>query len=106
MKCFVNVDLKVKEKDFQAQLMQVALMLGGMVYHTYDSRKSPKGYPDLVILTMDRRLIFAELKTGKLMPTEDQWAWLRWAARPSGVPVVARRLGGRRAHYPVWAQGG
>ena len=65
------------EKEHQAQLVQVVEMLGGMVYHTYDSRRSSQGYPDLAIVTADRRLIFAELKVGKKQPTEMQWVWLR-----------------------------
>ena len=65
------------EKDFQAQLVALVDMLGGLAYHPYDSRRSVAGYPDLTIVTRDRRVIFAELKVGKRKPTEDQWAWLR-----------------------------
>ena len=65
------------EKDFQAQITALVDMLGGLVYHTYDSRRSAQGFPDLTIVTRDRRLIFAELKVGKRQPTDDQWAWLR-----------------------------
>ena len=69
--------LKQSERDFQAQLMQVVRMFGGLAYHTYDSRRSPEGYPDLTIVTTDRRVIWAELKAGKRQPTDDQWIWLR-----------------------------
>ena len=65
------------EKEFQAQIVEVVGVLGGMVYHTYDSRRSAPGYPDLTIVTADRRVIFAELKVGKRQPTETQWVWLR-----------------------------
>ena len=68
--------LKQSERDFQAQLMQVVEMFGGLVYHTYDSRRSAFGYPDLTIVTRDRRLIFAELKSDKGRLTEDQRVWL------------------------------
>ena len=57
--------------------MELVGILGGMVYHTYDSRRSTKGYPDLTIVTLDGRVIWAELKVGKKQPTEDQWGWLR-----------------------------
>ena len=82
----------IKEKDFQAQLMKVVAMLGGLVYHSHDSRREvvnrggervlvgdadAKGYPDLTIVTADRRVIFAELKASKRQPTETQWVWLR-----------------------------
>ena len=81
----------VREKDFQAQLMQLVEMLGGLAYHAHDSRREvkrngerilvgdvdAKGYPDLTIVTLDRRVIFAELKIGKKQPTDSQWIWLR-----------------------------
>ena len=68
--------LKQSEREFQAQLIKVVEMLGGLVYHTYDSRRSAKGYPDLTILTLDRRVIFAELKNDRGRLTEDQRVWL------------------------------
>ena len=48
--------------------MEVVHVLGGMVYHTYDSRRSAMGYPDLTIVTLDGRVIWAELKVGKKQP--------------------------------------
>ena len=39
------------EKDFQAQIVELIGVLGGMVYHTHDSRRSAPGYPDLTIVT-------------------------------------------------------
>ena len=71
--------LKQSEREFQAQLMQVVEMLGGMVYHTYDSRRSPKGYPDLTIIRADSGdMIWAELKVGKKQPTSTRSGyWLR-----------------------------
>ena len=87
-------ELKVKEKDFQAQLMQVVEMLGGLTYHANDSRREvkrngkrvlvgdadAKGYPDLTIVLKDgaaRRVLWAELKIGLKQPTDEQWIWLR-----------------------------
>ena len=72
--------LKQSERDFQAQLIKVVEMLGGLVYHTYDSRRSAMGYPDLTIVLKNgpaRRVIWAELKAGKKQPTDSQWIWLR-----------------------------
>ena len=72
--------LKLSERDFQAQLMQVVEMFGGLVYHTYDSRRSARGYPDLTIVLKNgpaRRVLWAELKAGKKQPTDSQWIWLR-----------------------------
>ena len=79
------------EKDFQSQLMQVVEMLGGLTYHAHDSRRQvtrngervlvgdadARGYPDLTIVTPDRRVLFAELKADKKQPTDSQWIWLR-----------------------------
>jgi hypothetical protein len=62
------------EKEFQAQVIQLARLLDYMVYHTHDSRKSAKGFPDLVLVK--HRIIFAELKIGKKVPTEAQRQWI------------------------------
>ena len=64
------------EKEFQAQIVELVGILGGMVYHTYDSRRSAPGFPDLTIVTGDRRLIFAELKNDRGRLTEYQKTWL------------------------------
>ena len=82
--------LPVLEKDFQAKLLELVETVGGIAYHAHDSRRQvrrngklvlvgdadAKGYPDLTIVTRDRRLLFAELKVGKRQPTDEQWAWL------------------------------
>ena len=62
------------EKQFQAQVVELAQTLGWLVYHTYDSRRSAPGFPDLVMVRNDH-LIFAELKSakGKLTPEQGQW---------------------------------
>jgi hypothetical protein len=48
------------EAQFQAQVVQLAGLLGWSWYHTHDSRRSPAGFPDLVLWR--ERVIFAELK--------------------------------------------
>jgi hypothetical protein len=62
------------EKDFQQWVVDLATVLGFHCYHTYDSRRSAPGFPDLV-LTKNGRLIFAELKRekGKVTPEQTQW---------------------------------
>lgn len=45
------------------------------MYHTFDSRRSAPGFPDLV-LTRRPRVIFAELKRDDGRPTVHQEAWL------------------------------
>lgn len=49
------------EKSFQARLIQLARLMGWEVYHTYDSRRSAAGWPDLE-LVRPPRYIRAELK--------------------------------------------
>ena len=64
----------VKEDDFLAAVTELATLTGWLVYHTYDSRRSQAGFPDLVLARGDR-LIFAELKTdrGRIRPSQRLW---------------------------------
>jgi hypothetical protein len=65
------------ERDLQAQIVQVATMLGYLSYHTHDSRKSREGFPDLVLLhERTGALILAELKRDGQNPTPAQTRWL------------------------------
>jgi hypothetical protein len=68
------VIVTVSEKQFQAQVVELAGYCGWLCYHTHDSRRSAPGFPDLV-LVRPPRLIFAELKTetGKLRPEQKAW---------------------------------
>src|SRR5690349_561238 len=63
-----------KEKDWHLIVEQFARIMGWTHYHTYDSRKSDPGFPDLVLIR-DDRLIFVELKAqrGKLSPDQERW---------------------------------
>ena len=40
----------IREQAFQAAVMQLAKQYGWMAYHTFDSRKSPSGYPDVTLV--------------------------------------------------------
>ena len=64
----------IKEGDFLATVTELATLTGWLVYHTYDSRRSQAGFPDLVLARADR-LIFAELKTdkGRIRPAQIEW---------------------------------
>ncbi len=68
------------EATFQALVVGLAEGHGWEVYHTEDSRKSNKGFPDL---TMVRgvKLCFAELKKEGEEPTDDQVRWLTKLAK-------------------------
>ena len=74
------------EKQFQQAVIDYALLHNWKIYHTYDSRKSVPGFPDLVLVR--DRIIFAELKRegGKL--TEAQTTWLDAIAKAGGDAFV------------------
>ena len=63
------------EKDFQAAVVKLAISHGWKVYHTYDSRRSEPGYPDLTMLR-GRSIVVAELKVEPNKPTAAQEKWL------------------------------
>lgn len=87
------------EREFQREVVKRALLFGWKVYHTYDSRRSAAGFPDLVMVRGDR-LIFAELKTEEGKLSEDQEKWLTALAktgqaevwRPSMMDKIVRAL--------------
>lgn len=65
----------MSEDVFQRQVEKLAESLGWKVYHTHDSRRSHRGWPDLV-LGRRGRVLFRELKTMKGRTTPDQKEWL------------------------------
>jgi len=78
----------LSEKAFQADVVKLARMLGWKVYHTFDSRKSQAGYPDLTLVR--ERVMVAELKVGTNRPTSAQEDWLD-AFRAARVPAYLWR---------------
>src|SRR5262245_20548546 len=67
-------DDAIPEATLLAQVRRCARELGYLTYHTYSSRKSEEGYPDLT-LVKPGRLIFAELKSAHGKLTRDQQRW-------------------------------
>lgn len=74
--------LPISERDFQDTVIEMARILGFLVHHNQDSRRSEPGIPDLLIvsLTGRPRLIFAELKAtggkltnGRYAPKSGRW---------------------------------
>ena len=63
----------VTEKQFQSHLVKYAKNRGWQVYHTYDSRKSTPGFPDLVLVR--ECILYRELKSEKGRMTQAQKIW-------------------------------
>ena len=64
------------EADLREQIRTLAKLYGWEMYFTYNSRHSPSGFPDLVLVHPQRkRLIFAELKSeqGRVTPAQQEW---------------------------------
>lgn len=92
-----------RERDFQRAIVELARACGWSVYHTYDSRRSTPGFPDLVLAKADRPLIFAEVKTATGQLTLEQERWLELLGsttsltvqmvwRPADWPTIERWL--------------
>jgi hypothetical protein len=76
----------MSEKQLQSQVMAVAARLGWEKrYHTYNSKRSAAGFPDLV-LCRPGRLLFTELKREGESPTIPQQQWLE--ALKQSVPGI------------------
>lgn len=69
---------QMTERELQRAVVSLAHLRGWHTYHTYDSRRSAAGFPDLVLVR--EYVVFAELKSekGKLRP--EQLAWQQWLA--------------------------
>jgi hypothetical protein len=90
----------VREKDFQSRVTDMCDWLGLRYYHTYDSRRSNPGFPDLVIVGPNH-LIFVELKAtkGRVSAAQQEWISALEAADqdayvwyPEDWPVVQKTL--------------
>lgn len=73
------------EREWQAQVVAWAKRAGWYVYHTYDSRRSPSGFPDLVLVKPLQPVLFVELKSMKGRVTDGQWGWLQLLSTSNGA---------------------
>lgn len=80
---------KLTEKEFMAQVVQLARLRGWMVYHTHDSRRSVAGFPDLLLLRGNCEIV-VELKVGKNKVTAEQEQWLQAFRRAGRAAFVWR----------------
>ncbi|QYC54982.1 holliday junction resolvase [Arthrobacter phage Popper] len=69
---------KLTEDQFQQQVIDLAKLNGyTLIYHTFNSRRSQPGFPDLVLINEKRRrAMFRELKSSTGRVTEAQHNWL------------------------------
>ena len=76
------------EAEFQQQIIDTARLLGWRCYHTFDSRRSEAGFPDLVLVR--DRVVHLEVKseTGRLSPEQADWIAAINAA--GGTALVVR----------------
>jgi protein-disulfide isomerase-like protein with CxxC motif len=77
------------ERQFQAEVVKHAKRQGFKVYHTFDSRRSAAGFPDLVLIR-NGKLIVAELKTDTGRVSAEQATWLELFAE-CGIPAMTWR---------------
>ena len=62
------------EKQLQQAVLDLARRMGWRCYHTFDSRRSEPGFPDIIAIRGER-LVAIELKsdTGKLTDAQVEW---------------------------------
>ena len=92
----------MSEGQLQAYVVKLAKARGWMAYHTHDSRRSERGFPDLVLVHAGRKLaMFVELKspTGRLTIPQQNWIDAMKAAgldarvwRPSDLEEIEATL--------------
>lgn len=65
----------MNEKQLQQAVLDCATALGWRHFHTFDSRRSDPGFPDLVLARVPDRLLFVELKseTGRMSREQAEW---------------------------------
>jgi hypothetical protein len=86
----VVLDALLSEKQWMAQVVELAKTLGWKVFHAYDSRRSEPGFPDLV-LVKPPSVIFVELKKQDGKVTKPQKIWLDALQRSRNVQAYLWR---------------
>lgn len=76
----------ILEKEIQSAILDIARLFGWRVYHTFDSRKSEAGFPDLVLVR--DRVIYAEVKRDGQRPRPSQIDWLNALSRAGAEVYV------------------
>jgi YD repeat-containing protein len=85
----VNLPLaELTEKQYQAQVIELASLLGYKHYFTYRSKRSPAGWPDLALCR--DRLVLVELKRTAGVVSSKQKDWIRWLLEAHVETYVCR----------------
>jgi len=94
----------ILEATWQSMVVDLARTVGfNSIYHTFNSRRSAHGFPDLILLR--ERLVALELKREKTRATDHQKEWLRaltkarvevYLVRPRNLEALAAVLAARR----------
>lgn len=96
----------MSESDLERKVRAICRDLGVLVYHTFDSRRSEPGFPDLVLV--GRRVAYRELKkeNGRLTQAQKTWiAALERAGQDAAVWRPAALLSGDVAREVAWLAG-
>ena len=70
------IDAHISEKDWTQTVLDALRVQGWFAYHTFDSRRSEPGFPDVVAVHPARKqILWVELKTakGKLSAAQEAW---------------------------------
>ncbi|RPH31549.1 MAG: VRR-NUC domain-containing protein, partial [Chloroflexi bacterium] len=81
------------ERELQEQVVALADLYGWLRYHTFDSRRSSPGFPDLVAvhpLRPEWGIIALELKAKRGRVTPAQQAWIMALRRAGAHAQVVR----------------
>ena len=69
-----DLNQHISEKSFMASVVKLATLTGWLCYHTFNSRRSSPGFPDLVMVKPPK-VLFIELKREKGKLSEPQRLW-------------------------------
>jgi hypothetical protein len=75
----------ISEAAFMQAVVKLARQQQYLVYHTYTSKRSPEGFPDLICARAGSPLLAIETKTDTGQPTAAQEAWLTALGSCTGV---------------------
>lgn len=79
-----------EERQLQDGLVTVARVCGFMVYHTWDSRRSAPGFPDLICVK-GHRMLALEIKQQRGRVSEAQREWIAELGQVPGCTAVIVR---------------